>query len=67
MSDGPAVFSTSEKTEGNPTIIKDEPERERYFRYFAKMARRGLYSYDTVLKTPGDYYGVTISKISAEH
>jgi len=55
-----AEFWESEKTQGNPTILKNEAERQRYFRSFAKMAKRGLYSYDTVLKTPGDYYGVTV-------
>lgn len=37
--------------------------RERYFRCFKEMARRGLYSYDTVLRAPGDYFGVAIPNV----
>src|SRR5436190_342436 len=42
-------FWDSEKAQGSPNIRGSNAERERYFQYFAKMARRGLYSYDTVL------------------
>lgn len=38
---------------------KTEVDGERYFRYFVKMARAGLFSYDTVLRVPGDYFAVT--------
>src|SRR5262245_38019927 len=43
-------FWQSEKPREAPTIFKDENGRERYFRSFANMAKRGVYSYE-FLKT----------------
>lgn len=52
-------FWAFEKAGSEPGLLaKGDAARESYFRSFVGMARRGLYSYDTELKTQGDYFGV---------
>lgn len=55
-------FWKSEKAEGQTAVVADAESSERYFRSFATMARKGLFSYDTELKCPEDYFGVTAPK-----
>ena len=52
-------FQTSEIVLNDPKTFGDENRRLRYFASFSEAARKGLFSYDTALKVPGDYFGVT--------
>ena len=52
-------FQTSEIVLSDPKAFEDDSKRLRYFSSFSEAARKGLFSYDTVLKVPGDYFGVT--------
>lgn len=52
-------FQTSEIVASDPTTFGDQGKRGRYLNTFSEAARKGLFSYDTVLKVPGGYFGVT--------
>jgi len=51
-------FATSEIVRNHPKTFNDAAKRRRYLKSFTGAARKGFFSYDTVLRMPGDYYGL---------